>query len=202
MASSAQRGRRRLDVDARREQLVRIGIELFSERPYDEVWIGEIAARAGVSRGLLYHYFPTKRDFYVEVVRAASADVRALTEPDPDLPPLERMRAAVDAYLRYAQENAPAFVTLHRSGIGFDPEVRAVLAANQDRQVQRILAEIDGGTDSPALELAIRAWLAVLVSVTLDWLERRQPARDVVRELIVGAFVPLLGAAREAEAAR
>ena len=68
--------RQRLTVDARREQLLGLGMELFSTRAYEEVWIEEIAERAGVSRGLLYHYFPTKRDFYVAVARAAVEDVR------------------------------------------------------------------------------------------------------------------------------
>ena len=68
--------RRRLSVDDRRDELLRVGMELFSTRAYDEIWVEEIADRAGVSRGLLYHYFPTKRDFYVAVNRAAAAEVR------------------------------------------------------------------------------------------------------------------------------
>ena len=66
--------RARLSTDARREQLVAFGVEMFSERPFDDVSIDDIAAAAGISKGLLYHYFPSKRDFYVETVRAASQD--------------------------------------------------------------------------------------------------------------------------------
>ena len=68
--------RSRLTVDERREQLVRLGVDIFSERPYDEVSIDEIAAAAGISKGLLYHYFPSKRDFYVAVVRHGAAQLR------------------------------------------------------------------------------------------------------------------------------
>src|SRR6266480_4589396 len=81
-ASDAARedgARTRLDIDVRRQQLVEIGSELFAKRPYDEVWVEEIAAAAGVSRGLLYHYFPTKRDFFVAVVRQQFAHVAELT---------------------------------------------------------------------------------------------------------------------------
>src|SRR5207253_2394425 len=105
----AARTRNRLGNDERRAQLLEVGLELFSTRPYDGVPINEVAARAGVSRGLLYHYFPTKRDFYVDIVRAAIADAYEFSEPDPNLPPLERLRASVDAWLDYVESNAAGF---------------------------------------------------------------------------------------------
>src|SRR2546423_8774486 len=98
--------RTRLDIDLRRQQLVEIGMELFAKRPYDEVWVEEIAAEAGVSRGLLYHYFPTKRDFFVEVVRAQFEHVAQLTVPDTSKPALDGRRATLDAYIRTVEENA------------------------------------------------------------------------------------------------
>src|SRR6266699_6988019 len=95
--------RRRLSVDERRAELLRVGLRLFSERAYDEIWVEEIAELAGISRGLLYHYFPTKRDFYVAVSRAAAAEAGELTAPDPSLPAPERLRAGIDAFVRYAE---------------------------------------------------------------------------------------------------
>src|SRR5262249_47381912 len=65
------RSRVRLDVDARRAQLVDLGLTEFGTRTYDEVSIDRIAQMAGISKGLLYHYFPTKRAFYVACVREA-----------------------------------------------------------------------------------------------------------------------------------
>src|ERR671930_555067 len=103
--------RTRLDVEERRAQLLDMGLELFSTRPYDEVWIEEIAERAGVSRGLLYHYFPTKRDFFVAVVRSAVDEVYGLTEPDESLEPLERLRASVESYLDYAENHPHGILT-------------------------------------------------------------------------------------------
>src|SRR5436190_1545038 len=92
MSTPAPAPRVRLDLDARREQLMRIGLELFSTNSYDAVSIDEIAARAGISKGLLYHYFPSKREFYVAGVRAAAAQLREVVEPDRGLPPRERLR--------------------------------------------------------------------------------------------------------------
>jgi AcrR family transcriptional regulator len=72
--------RTRLDPDARRAQLVALGLRMLSTRPLDKVAIDDIAAEAGISRGLLFHYFPTKRDFHVAVARAAAADLLARTD--------------------------------------------------------------------------------------------------------------------------
>ncbi|MBO9534682.1 MAG: helix-turn-helix transcriptional regulator [Solirubrobacteraceae bacterium] len=64
----SNKSRQRLDVDARRAQLLTIGSELFASRPYDDVWIDHVAERADVSRGLLYHYFGSKRGLLHAVI--------------------------------------------------------------------------------------------------------------------------------------
>ena len=78
--------RRRLSTDERREQLLAAGAELLGRRPYDEVSIEEIAAAAGVSKGLLYHYFPTKKDFVVAALERGQDELAELTAPDPTSP--------------------------------------------------------------------------------------------------------------------
>src|ERR1700679_1621760 len=93
--------RARLEVDARRAQLLRLGIDLFAARAYDEVSIDELARAAGGSKGLLYHYFPTKRDFYIATVQEASKQLLELTETPETMAPLDRLRASLDAYLDY-----------------------------------------------------------------------------------------------------
>ena len=108
--------RARLSTDARREQLVALGIDIFSERPFDEVSIDDIAAAAGISKGLLYHYFPSKRDFYVAVIRSAADEMQALTEPDPALEPRERLAAALERYLEYVETHARGYATVLRAG--------------------------------------------------------------------------------------
>jgi AcrR family transcriptional regulator len=196
----ATRPRTRLDVDARRAQLIEIGLELFSSRPYDEVWIEEVAQRAGVSRGLLYHYFPTKRDFYVAVVRSVSDTVRDLAEPDPGLPPLARLRASIDAYIDFAEQNRHGMLTTHRAAIGADPEVRAILAGNQAEATRRIVAQVAGGAEVPAtLTVAINGWLRLMSSSVVDWLESPSVERGLLRDFLTNAFVALVFAARGAD---
>ena len=72
--------RRRLSPEERRTQLLDLGDELFASAPYDEVHIEKVAEQAGVSRGLLYHYFPTKRSFFAALVRRGTERMAADTE--------------------------------------------------------------------------------------------------------------------------
>jgi AcrR family transcriptional regulator len=190
--------RTRLGVDARREQLLRIGAELFSERAYDDVWIDEIAATAGVSKGLLYHYFPSKRDFVSAVARAEIARIHELTEPDPDLPPQEQLRAGVDALLAYLEQHPAAFIAFHRGAFGADPDLRAIDEEGHARQVDRILAAMTGGRKPPELlRLAIRGWTGFVEATILNWLEAGRPVpREKVGDLLVAALAGIAEAAQ------
>src|SRR6266498_2850582 len=113
------RSRRRLS-DERREELLRAGVELFGTRSFDEVSIDEIAATVGISRGLLYHYFPSKRDFYVAGLRRAADDLLAAVGPAARAPLGDRLVVGLDAYLDYVEGHARGFVSLMRGGIGSD----------------------------------------------------------------------------------
>ena len=191
--------RSRLTIDERREQLVRLGTEIFSERPFDEVSIDDIAAAAGISKGLLYHYFPSKRDFYVEIVRFSAAEMEALTEPDPSLEPAARLQASLDRYLDYVETHARGYTTVLQAGIGSDAEVGAVVDEVRAGMVERILSGVDfGGRHAPAaLRIAVRGWVGFAEAASLDWLEHRDLPREGLRDLLVAT----LGASIDAAAA-
>jgi AcrR family transcriptional regulator len=191
--------RTRLGVGARREQLLQIGANLFSERAYDDVWIDEIAAAAGVSKGLLYHYFPSKRDFVSAVARAEIARIHELTEPDPGLPPEEQLRTSIDALLAYLEQHPAAFIAFHRGAFGADPDLRAIDAEGQARQVDRILGAMTGERQPPELlQLAVRGWAGFVEATILDWLEvGRSVPRDKVRTLLVSALASIVQASGE-----
>jgi AcrR family transcriptional regulator len=193
--------RRRLSVDDRREELLRVGMELFSTRAYEEIWVEEIAQRAGVSRGLLYHYFPTKRDFYVAVNRAAAAEVGELTAPAQPLPLAEQLRTGIDAYLRYAEAHPHGFLTAYRGTLAGDPEVRATVEEGRQRQSSRILEALDSDREPSALlRLGVYGWTAMAQAVTADWVTRREPRREVVRDLLLDALMGTIRAAAGAHA--
>lgn len=176
-------------------------MELFSTRAYDDIWVEEIAEQAGVSRGLLYHYFPTKRDFYVAVNRAAAAEVGELTAPASSLPLAEQLRAGIDAYLRYAEAHPHGFLTAYRGTLAGDPEVRATVEEGRQRQSARILEALGSDHEPTALlGLAVYGWTAMAQAVTADWLRRREPGREVVRDLLADALMCTIRAAAEENA--
>ena len=143
--------RRRLSPDDRRNELLALGAEVFGQRPYDEVRIDEIAERAGVSRALMYHYFPDKRAFFAAVVRAEGERLFEATDtpPQPGLSLLEQLRAGVLAYVHYDEQHPhgawAAYVGMGRS----DPLLRGIEDVDNDRQANRIMARIIGAAGGP-----------------------------------------------------
>jgi AcrR family transcriptional regulator len=200
MTAVANGSRTRLDPAARRAQLVALGLEMLSTRPLDQVVIDEIAAEAGISRGLLFHYFPTKRDFHVAVVQAAADDLCARTEPDPTLPVPQRVRASLEAFVDYVTENRDAYISLLRGTAGGDPALRAVVDEARSVITGRVLAGIRVTDPVPArLRLAARGWVAFTEEATLDWLSSGDLGRAELIDLLDEALVRLMAVASHPE---
>ncbi|MDT0309480.1 helix-turn-helix domain-containing protein [Streptomyces sp. DSM 44917] len=194
--------RTRLAPASRREQLLGIGAQLFAERPYDDVSIDEIASLAGVSRGLMYRYFATKRELFREVVRAGDEQILALTEPDPSLPLPQRVAAGVDAYLRLVEANAPLVRAATAGAASADEEVRAIIADGVRRQEDRILGQLQGEglSVTPRLRVTVRGWVLMTRALTLDWLETREVPRDELRRIVTETLLALAARAAAGEA--
>jgi AcrR family transcriptional regulator len=182
------RPRARLSVAERRTQLLDLGRRLFNARPYDAISIDEIAAAAGISKGLLYHYFPSKRHFYVAVVRVGAEHVQRLTAVRPELAPAAQLRESIDSFLTYVEKNAAAYGHLLRSGVGTDPEASAIVEETRRAMVDQVLRSIGLADGRPLLRLVIRGWVGFSEGVTLEWADRRDvPRRDVLK-LLATAF--------------
>lgn len=180
----------RLDVEERRKQLVALGIELFAERTYDDVSIDELAHAAGISKGLLYHYFPTKRDFYVATVRAAAAQLVERTNVAPQVDPAERLRAGLDAYLDYVITHAGSYSALLRSGVGADAEVARIVDETRETLCARMVEGIPIEARGPKVRLALRGWLGFVEAATLDWLDaKRRVSREGLRDLLAAVLL-------------
>jgi AcrR family transcriptional regulator len=192
----------RLAVDARREQLVQVGMDLFAHRRYEDIGVGEIAAAAGISRGLLYHYFPTKRDFFVAVVRTVSAQMHEAFTEQTDLPPLERLRADVDNYLDVVERGPSAYRTLYRTALGSDHDVRAIIEESQAASIELACENVmQGGAVPETLRIAVRGWIGLVITLVLDWLDDPTVPRDTLRDILVNTFFGILAGARAADPA-
>src|SRR3954465_5187372 len=76
----------RLHSDERRRQLLEAGARVFTEHPHDDAPLAPGPRAAGISKGLLYHYFPSKRDLFVATLEAAAAQLQRVTQPNPEPP--------------------------------------------------------------------------------------------------------------------
>ncbi len=180
--------RARLDVDERRAQLLRLGLELFGARSYDTISIDDISALAKISRGLLYHYFRNKRGFYVETIRFAAEQLRERIQPDPNLPPLERLEQGLNGYLDYVSNYAQAYTTLLRGGIGMDEEVAAIIEATRDAIIADMVEGLGASGKDPLLRVALRGWLGMVEFASLEWLsERAKVSRERLIEVLIAA---------------
>lgn len=184
----------RLSPDDRRARLLELGIRVFSERPYDDFSMDDVAAEAGVSKGLLYHYFPSKRHFYMAALRTAVEQVTVLTEPDQSMPIEEQLRAGLDIYLAYVEQHPSAYRAILRGGIGSDAEVASITEEFRVVTIRRLQRAIGVPDPRPGVRMALRAWVGAVEAASLDWLEHRDLTRAELVEMLFAALPALLQA--------
>lgn len=184
----------RLDVNERRLQLLSSAIGLFAEHGYDELTMASIAREAGVSKALLYHYFPHKRDLFKATLQHAADEHLTRTEPDLDSPPAEQFNQSLRVFLSWIDSNRGAYEKLMRSaGV---PEVRDLIDNVREETAQRILARLaPDDTPQPRVRAAVRGWLWFMDGVCLDWIREGDMDREQVQELLVGGLLGALAAA-------
>jgi AcrR family transcriptional regulator len=184
-------GRRvRLSPDTRREQLIDLGLRLLQTRSLDELSIDLLAAEAGISRGLLYHYFRDKQHFHRAVVRRAADELIATTAPDPSLEPNARLTASLEAYVDYVLTRYPAYVSLVKSAAGGDAVLREIYEDTRTAMTARIFDSLGdlGLADTPAIRLLARGWAAMVEETVLSWVPEQRVGKDELVRLLATAL--------------
>lgn len=175
--TTAPTGRIRMHRDTRREQLLELGVRLLSSRSLDEVSIEVLAEEAGISRGLLYHYFGNKADFHRAVVRKAADDLIRVTAPVQDGEPLERLAKSLDAYVGYVVANYAGYVSLVRGAASGNDDLQEIYEEARAALTDRIF-DVAGAEgllavftleDTPAVRLMVRGWSALAEDVVIAW---------------------------------
>jgi AcrR family transcriptional regulator len=195
-----------MKTDERREQLLNAGVGLLAGRPQQDISIEEIAEAAGVSKGLLYHYFPTKKDFVLAALGRGQIELAERLQPDSSLPPEQQLLGSLDAFLDYVEEHSTAYLTIFKVGAE-DPEIADALDAGRRETLATLLAGLRGWDGSPvstepsaALETAAQGWLFFVEGAVLRWLERKDLDRKQLRAMLLTAFTGSLFSARAAGA--
>ncbi|MFB7085929.1 TetR/AcrR family transcriptional regulator [Streptomyces sp. NPDC056296] len=182
-----------MGVEERRQQLIGVALDLFSRRSPDEVSIDEIASAAGISRPLVYHYFPGKLSLYEAALQRASDDLAARFVEPHEGPLGARLLRVMGRYFDFVDEHGPGFSALMRGGpaVGSSTTNALVDSVRQAAYVQ-ILSHL-GVTDPPArLELIVRSWISLAESTALIWLDGRRIPRAELEAQLVHDFAALV----------
>jgi AcrR family transcriptional regulator len=205
---STSAARVRMTPDNRREQLLELGVRLLSTRSLDELSIEMLAEQAGISRGLLYHYFGNKQDFHRAVCRRAADELIRVTAPTQEGEPLERLAKSLDAYVDYVEANFAGYTSLVRGAASGDEDLQQIYEEARSALTDRIFEEVDPAADSgvldvftledtPAVRLMVRGWSAMTEAVVISWVRDRQAgrtevSRDELLAMVAGALPGVL----------
>ncbi|HEY8077572.1 MAG TPA: TetR/AcrR family transcriptional regulator, partial [Labilithrix sp.] len=153
-------------------------------------------------KGLLYHYFPTKKAFYAETVRGAAEKLLALCDIHSDATPLDQLAQGIDAYLDFVREHRAAYTTLMRSGAFVDREIGRIVDDGREKFValltEGIIQAFPDRERPPLFDLALRGWVGMAERASLSWLEmlgtspRRAPSQPQVRDLLAKALIAIV----------
>lgn len=181
----------RLDAGSRREQLVAAGVELLTRMPLEQISADVVAGAAGVSKALVFHYFPTKRDLHVALLRATAARLLVELDPDPDLPIPERLRAGLDGFVAFIERQPANYQAVSR-GAGSDPQLLAVFEDTRAAVVGIIAGALGVVEVPPALRMVIRGWIAMVEESVLHWIDERPVSREALVDFLQRAATTML----------
>ena len=189
----------RLQVDERRRQVVEAGSRLFAEHAFEEISMRQIAEAAGISKALLYHYFPSKIELFKAAVAERAGELERLIEPSGDGTAFEQLTNSLDAYLAWIETNSRAWTKLMQSAATL-PEAGASVEGFRTRTLEQILERLIGRRKPrPVLRNALNGWLGYVDAAILDWTDAGGLSRDQLRDLIIAAFGAALLAAQQAD---
>jgi AcrR family transcriptional regulator len=187
--------RRRLAPDDRRQELISAALQLFNTHLYEEVSVDDIAAVAGVSRPLVYHYYGGKAGVFISALRQAGEDVVAAIGKAGADSPDDWLAAGLSAFFDHIQQNPIGLTALLRHGSLAGGEDRQVLDEIRDKVLALILAGLRPPADSPVLQSVLRGWIAMVETMGREWLRRGEPSRSELETLLPELLRAVLGTA-------
>jgi AcrR family transcriptional regulator len=191
---------KRMVPDQRRATILRAAGDLFSQHPYADVSVADIAAAASVSPPLIVFHFGTKKALYLAILTAAADTIRAGLTALPGPPSIDRLRAGVRFYAEYAHAHRAGFLSLLRSGQE-SPEAAALVESLRTDIATQIEADLSTHhlSASPLTPIAVRAHLGYVDAAILHWLTQSDAQRALVTpamlaDLTAAAFTGTLSA--------
>jgi len=189
---------KRLDIQSRRSHLIAVGLELFGGMPYDQVSMADVARKAGVSEGLVYHYFSNKRDLFIGVLEQVLADLLQATQATAAArSPRERLFAGLREHLSFAERFPEAYSIVLQGGNGVDREVRELCEQARWAGLEEIIRSSGISDPSPRLRVALRGWSGFQEGAIVEWLKRRDLERSELVDMLADALMAALRIGRK-----
>ncbi|MFJ8386572.1 TetR/AcrR family transcriptional regulator [Streptomyces sp. NPDC094438] len=191
--------RRRLSPDERRNQLLDVGAHLFAAKPYQDVLMEDVAEQAGVSRALLYRYFPSKSVLFAAIYQQAADRLLADTRIDPAGSLLEQLSAGLDIHFDYFAANRHTVLAANRVLAG-DPVIQAIIT-DELAELRRRVLDATGldGRSRDTVSAALTSWLVFVRALCVEWLTNEAFSRTELHAMSVGALRGALGAVTDAD---
>jgi len=187
----------RLEHDERRAQILACARRLFSQRNYEAVSTTDIAREAGVARGLLHHYFGTKRELYLEVVRSLMrmpSNPVPLQAPGPGLEVV--IEQSVERWLAMLERNRETWLAAIASrGLGRDAELEAILEEAREQAADRLIEALqtyEAARAPDELRATIRAYSGFAEAASVEWLLRERLTRAEIKALLIQGFLSIV----------
>jgi AcrR family transcriptional regulator len=186
-------------VDARRAELIELGFELFRTYAYDSLSVEQIAVHARISKGLLYHYFQSKREYYLQVVRALAEEFVVSARKLIHLGATEQLDAGLDEFLDYARSRRALIEGLMRGAFGTADEVSKIIEITRREIVDGLLADL--GEQTPSMRNALRGWVQFAERTIMAWVDHEEVAKPELRRLLLATALHAMELARAAQQA-
>ncbi|MEV6508884.1 TetR/AcrR family transcriptional regulator [Streptomyces sp. NPDC051642] len=186
---------RRLNVEERRSQLLEAALTLFAHRAPEEISLDDVAEAAGVSRPLVYRYFPGgKQQLYEAALRSAADELQQCFDEPREGPLLPRLARALDRYLGFVDQHDAGFSALLQGGSVVETSrTTAIVDGVRRAAAAHILSHLGVADPGPRLRMTVRMWITAVEAASLIWLdEDKQPPLDELRDWLVEQFGAVL----------
>ncbi|MET9360642.1 helix-turn-helix domain-containing protein [Streptomyces sp. NPDC006632] len=195
MTSAATPAYRRLSVEERRTQLLGAALSLFAHRAPEDVSLDDVAETAGVSRPLVYRYFPGgKQQLYEAALRSAADELELCFAEAQSGPLTQRLTRALDRYLAFVDQHDAGFSALLQGGsMAETSRTTAIVDEVRRAAAEQILVHLEVADPGPRLRMMVRTWIAAVEAASLIWLdEDKRPPLPDLRDWLVDHLVALL----------
>lgn len=192
---------RRLPPAERREQLIDSALAIAAQQGYENLAFEKVANRAGVTRNLVYHYFPGGRQELLEAaVHLAGEQLSSGWVTDPKIPLGQRLEANLNRMMDHAEEPTDAW-QLYRQGRGtVDPGLLEIARQYRERVIGLIaLNQLGTAEAPPVVRIALDGFMAYAETVIESAIEQEMPRAQVI-ELVSGTLMSTMNAAAGASA--